>query len=174
MRKFLLATMMTMTFVNSVHSAAYIKFDGVDGEALDKDHNKWIELLSFNYDHALDPTCRVGGGGGGGGSSGDGRHHEPISVSKPVDAATPLLSRAMCTGEPIPEVNIEICGRVNQPCYLKYKLTNVLVTSYSLSTGGSGGEDILTENITLNFEEVKWTFTPPTKEGCDKGKLCGG
>lgn len=29
-------------------AAAYIKFDGVDGEALDKDHAGWSVLVSFS------------------------------------------------------------------------------------------------------------------------------
>ena len=35
----------------------------------------------------------------------------------------------------------------------------------SLSTGGSGGEDRLTENITLNFEELKYQYTPQNDDG---------
>ena len=31
-----------------VGGAAYIKFDGVDGEATDKDHKKWIDLVSVS------------------------------------------------------------------------------------------------------------------------------
>lgn len=34
--------------------------------------------------------------------------------------------------------------------YLVLRMTNVLVTSFS--TGGSGGEDRLTENVTLRFQ----------------------
>jgi type VI secretion system secreted protein Hcp len=37
----------------------------------------------------------------------------------------------------------------------------------SLSTGGSGGEDRLTENVTLNFGKFTFTYTPqdPTGKG---------
>lgn len=42
--------------------------------------------------------------------------------------------------------------------YINIELTNVWVSS--LSTGGSGGEDRLTENITLNFDELKYSYTP--------------
>ena len=37
-------------------------------------------------------------------------------------------------------------------------MTNVMVTS--IGTGGSGGEDRLTENVTLNFAEVKVEYKP--------------
>mgnify|MGYP000259423087 FL=1 len=35
----------------------------------------------------------------------------------------------------------------------------------SVSTGGSGGEDRLTENITLNFAKVSVEYTPQAKDG---------
>jgi type VI secretion system secreted protein Hcp len=39
----------------------------------------------------------------------------------------------------------------------------VLVTS--VSTGGSGGEDRLTENVTLNFADVKVEYVEQTATG---------
>ncbi len=40
--------------------------------------------------------------------------------------------------------------------YIKIKMEEVLITS--ISTGGSGGEDRLTENVTLNFSKVSSTM----------------
>jgi type VI secretion system secreted protein Hcp len=42
-------------------------------------------------------------------------------------------------------------------------MTEVLITS--LSTGGSGGEDRLTENVTLNFAKVKVDYKEQTPTG---------
>jgi len=47
--------------------------------------------------------------------------------------------------------------------YLKIKLTEVLVSS--VSTGGSGGEDRLTENVTLNFAKVAVDYTGQDEKG---------
>ena len=43
----------------------------------------------------------------------------------------------------------------------------------SVSTGGSGGEDRLTENVTLNFAKVKVNYTEQTATGApgDKPKM---
>ena len=39
----------------------------------------------------------------------------------------------------------------------------------SVSTGGSGGEDRLTENVTLNFEQIHFTYwTQDDKGGKDE------
>jgi type VI secretion system secreted protein Hcp len=45
-----------------------------------------------------------------------------------------------------------------QKRYIQITMKEVLVTS--ISTGGSGGEDRLTENVTLNFAEVKFSYAP--------------
>ena len=60
--------------------AAYIKFDGVDGEAQDKDHKAWSDLLSFGQ--GLHQP--------GGGSTGPTRRRgdvilDDISCSKELD-----------------------------------------------------------------------------------------
>ena len=47
-------------------------------------------------------------------------------------------------------------------------MKEVLVTS--VSTGGSGGEDRLTENVTLNFAEFKVEYTP---QKAGRHRRCG-
>jgi type VI secretion system secreted protein Hcp len=47
--------------------------------------------------------------------------------------------------------------------YVKLKMTKIMVTS--LSTGGSGGEDRLTENVTLNFAAFEFDYTPQLATG---------
>ena len=46
-------------------------------------------------------------------------------------------------------------------------MTECLVTS--VSTGGSGGEDRLTENVTLNFASVKLEYQPQDAKGGKDG-----
>ena len=47
--------------------------------------------------------------------------------------------------------------------YVKIEMEEVLVTS--VTTGGSGGEDRFTENVTLNFAKFKVTYTPQKEDG---------
>ena len=47
--------------------------------------------------------------------------------------------------------------------YLTVTMTEVMITS--VSTGGSGGEDRLTENVTLNFAAVKVDYVEQAKGG---------
>ena len=47
--------------------------------------------------------------------------------------------------------------------YVTIKLQEVLITS--VSTGGSGGDDRLTENVSLNFAKVKVEYLPQEAKG---------
>jgi type VI secretion system secreted protein Hcp len=47
--------------------------------------------------------------------------------------------------------------------YMKVTMSPVLVTS--VSTGGSGGEDRLTENVSLNFARMEVGYTPQKEDG---------
>ena len=52
--------------------------------------------------------------------------------------------------------------------YIEIMMEQVIVTS--VSTGGSGGEDRFTENVTLNFAQFKKTYTPQKDDG--NGRHC--
>ena len=47
--------------------------------------------------------------------------------------------------------------------YLTIKMESVIVTS--VSTGGSGGEDRLTENVSLNFAKLFLEYTKQEADG---------
>lgn len=148
--------------------AAYIKFDGVDGEAQDKDHKNWSDLASFSQG-LTQP---------GGSSTGPTRRRgdvivEDIAANKELDKASPKIAEAVCLGKVFPKVDIHLtasytdAGRVT---YYAYELKNVLVTSYNISGSGQS-EDVPMEDFTLNFEEIKVTYTEADDKGKSKGKV---
>ena len=148
--------------------AAYIKFDGVDGEAQDKDHKNWSDLISFSQG-LTQP---------GGGATGPTRRRGDVIVDdihcvKELDKSSPKLAEAVCKGKIFAKVEIDMtasttdAGRVT---YYKYELKNVMVTSYSI--GGDGqGEAVPTENFSLNAEELKVTYTEVGPDGKSKGNV---
>lgn len=148
--------------------AAYIKFDGVDGESEDKDHKKWSDLLSFSQ--SLHKP--------GGGATGAARRRgdvvlEDIQVTKQLDKSSPKIAEAVCKGKVFPKVEIEVTASITDSgrvTYYKYELKNVSVTSYSVSGGGQS-EDKPTEDLSLNFEEIKVTYTENDREGKKKGNI---
>jgi len=69
-----------------------------------------------------------------------------------------------CNGKHMPEAVLTVRKAGTTPVeYIIIKMEEVMVTS--VSTGGSGGEDRLTENVTLNFAKVKFSYVPQTKTG---------
>lgn len=148
--------------------AAYIKFDGVDGEAQDKDHKGWSDMLSFNQG-----LTRPGGG-----ATGPTRRRgdvicEDVVCVKELDKSSPKIAEAVCKGKVFPKVEIHLtasytdAGRVT---YYAYELKNVLVTNYDISGSGQA-EDVPTENLSLNFEGIKVTYTETDDKGKSKGNV---
>ncbi len=81
---------------------------------------------------------------------------QDVSLTKSVDkASTPLLA-AMRDATVYPTATLRFV-RSDGGVYTIYQLTNASVTS--ISTGGSGGEDRNTENVTLTFSQMQITYT---------------
>ncbi len=77
-------------------------------------------------------------------------------MTKYVDKASTLLLTAMKNGTVYPTATLRFIGPHGQ-VYTSYQLTNAAVTS--VSTGGSGGEDRNTENVTMTFSQMTVTYT---------------
>lgn len=148
--------------------AAYIKFDGVEGECKDKDHKKWSDLMSFGQ----------GVHQPGGSATGATRRRgdvimDDVTCSKELDKASPKIAESVCKGKVFPKVEIDLtasytdAGRVT---YYKYELKNVLVTSYNISGAGQS-ESVPMEDFSLNFEEIKVTYTENDSKGKKKGNV---
>ena len=137
----------------------FIKIGDIDGESKDKTHAKKIDVLAWSWGLSNSGSAHVGGGAGAGKVN-----VQDLSFTKYVDAASPKLMLACCNGKHYPEALLIIRKAGENPVeYIKIKMTELLITS--LSTGGSGGEDRLTENVTLNFAKVHVDYTPQDAKG---------
>ncbi len=148
--------------------AAYIKFDGIDGEAQDKDHKGWSDIGSFSQSLHQPGSAATGATRRRGDVVLD-----DLAISKELDKSSPKLAEAVCNGKVFSKVEVHLtasytdAGRVT---YLAYEMENVLITSYSI--GGSGqSEDVPVENFTLNFEKIKVTYTEADSSGKKKGNV---
>lgn len=143
----------------------FIKIGSLEGESKDNTHAKSIDVLAWSWGISQSGTMHVGGGGGAGKAS-----FQDVSVTKYVDNCSTDLALACSCGEHYPEAKLTVRKAGKSPLeYVKITMTDVLVSS--ISTGGSGGEDRLTENVTLNFAKVKVEYTPQKPDGAaDKTK----
>jgi len=148
--------------------ALFIKFDGIDGEANDKDHKGWTDLQSFSW----------GLHKAGAGATGQTRRRGVVTVedvvcTKEYDKSSPKLAEAICLGKVFPKVEIHdstTYGDGNRAVFLKYELKNVMVSSMNTSAAG-GGDAVPTDSFSLNFEEVKQTYVEYDAKGGKKGNV---
>ena len=104
-----------------------------------------------------------------GGGSGSGKVSvQDISFTKFVDSASHALIKACCKGIHIPEAKLIVRKAGDDALeYVVLELKEAIVTS--VSSGGSGGEERLTENVTLNFAEFKYSYKEQKADGSEGG-----
>lgn len=86
-----------------------------------------------------------------------------VSIVKLIDKASPKLQDAICNGTNFPEVRIDLlrAGAAGaSEHYFVITLTNARVSSYSIGAAAMGGDGVPTETISMNYEKIKWTYTP--------------
>jgi type VI secretion system secreted protein Hcp len=138
----------------------FLKLGDIKGEAKGDGHKEEIDVLAWSWGMSNSGTAHMGGGAGAGKVN-----VQDLSFTKYIDKASPDLMLRCCNGGHIPEATLVVqkSGGDKPLDYLKVTLTDLMVTS--VSTGGSGGEDRLTENVTLNFAKVKVQYTEQTEKG---------
>jgi type VI secretion system secreted protein Hcp len=141
----------------------FIKIGDVKGESVDAKHKKEIDILAWSWGASQSGTTHVGTGGGAGKVN-----VQDLSLTKYVDSASHALLLACCNGKHYDEAVLVVRKAGEDPLeYIKITMSDLIVTS--ISTGGSGGEDRITENVTLNFAKVKFEYDPQTKKGGGEG-----
>ena len=106
-----------------------------------------LEVYSWSWGVSQVPATTGGGGGAGKASFQD--LHFVAKVSK----ASPVLFQACATGKHLPTVIITARNDKGQQ-YLVLKLEDCLISSYS--TGGSSGDSIPTESLSISFAKVDY------------------
>ncbi|MDQ0588996.1 Hcp family type VI secretion system effector [Variovorax paradoxus] len=141
----------------------FLKLEGVDGESKDDSHKKEIDVLAWSWGAAQSGTGHVGGGSGAGKVN-----VQDLSVTKYVDSASHLLLLDCCNGQHIKKGTLVVRKAGATPLeYIKLTMEDIIVSN--VHTGGSGGEDRLTETITLNFSKFKYEYTPQKSDGSGDG-----
>jgi len=137
----------------------FLKLDDVKGESRDAKHKDAIEVLAWSWGMTQTGTMHIGSGGGTGKVG-----VQDLSITKYIDKATPSLTMYCCNGKHFKEGVLIVRKAGAKPLeYLKITMKEIIVTS--VSTGGSGGEERLTENISLNFAEFKSEYVPQKADG---------
>lgn len=137
----------------------FLKIDGIKGESKDDKHKDEIELLSWSWGESQSGSAARGGGMG----SGKVEMHD-MSFTKSVDKSTPKLILSCAKGEHIPKAEMVMRkAGGEQKEYLKISLDDVMISSYQ--TSGSGGGDIPTESVSINFGKISFEYFEQDNKG---------
>jgi type VI secretion system secreted protein Hcp len=137
----------------------FLKIEGIKGESADDKHKDEIDVLAWSWGASQSGTMHTGGGGGAGKAN-----FQDVSVTKWVDKSSHALLKAVAVGQHVKSVLLTVRKAGEKPLeYIKLTMKDCLISS--VSTGGSGGEDRLTENISINFANFSYEYTPQKADG---------
>jgi type VI secretion system secreted protein Hcp len=137
----------------------FIKIGELKGESVDDKHKDEVQVLAWSWGMSQSGTTHSGSGAGAGKVA-----VQDLSFTHYIDKASPNLMLACADGKHFSEALLTVRKAGEKPLeFLKITMTDLIVTS--VTTGGSGGEDRLTENVSLNFAKFKVEYTPQKKDG---------
>src|SRR3569623_1466533 len=138
----------------------FLKIDDLKGDSIDEKHPNEIQVLSWSWGMSQSGSTHSATGGGSGKVN-----VQDLSIMKNIDTTTTNLIKACCNGTHIKSALLKVRkdGGKSAVVYLLNKMQDLIV-SYG-STGGSGGGDMITESVTLNFAKVSLDYTPQDKTG---------
>lgn len=155
------AAVLTLGVLSAPSMAAvdmFLKIGDIEGESQDSTHKGEIDVLAWSWGLSQSGTR----------GRANGACIQDLGVTKWIDKASVDLIMGATIGETYEEATLVVRKAGKIPLeYLKVKMRDVQISS--VSTGGSGGEDRLTENVTLNFSEANWEYTEQTPDGSPGG-----
>jgi type VI secretion system secreted protein Hcp len=151
--------------------AAFMKLGDIKGEATDSEHKDWILLQSMSapMSRSIPEGAKDQQRTRGSTKLGD------VVVVRELDKSSPKLQEACAKGDFFKEVEVHFCTQTKgkQEPYLKYKLENAIITSYSFH-GVESGEPQPSEEITINCTKAEWTYIVVNKDtGAKEGDTVG-
>ena len=146
----------------------FIKVGDIEGESTDDAHAGEIDVLAWSWGMTQSGSMHMGPGGGAGKVT-----IQDLSFTKYVDSSSPVLMLRCCDGKGIEECTLVVRKAGGTPVeYVKIVMTGCIIGS--VSTGGSGGEDRITENVVLNFAKVNVTYTGQDNTGAATAEVVMG
>lgn len=137
----------------------FLKIEGVPGESVDDKHKGEIDIESWSWGQTQTGSSARGGGGGAGKVQ-----MQDFQFTMEANKSSPKLMLACATGEHIKSATLT-CRKAGgeQQEYMTITLSDVLVSSYQ--TGGSRGENIPQDQVSLNFAKLEFEYKPQKQDG---------
>lgn len=130
----------------------FLKIEGIEGESQDTKHKNEIDVLSWSWGESNVGSESFGGGGGSGKV-----HMEDFNFSMKTSKASPKLLKFCADGSHITKA-VLTCRKAGkgQQEYLKITFNECLISGFH--TGGSQGDIIPIDQISLNYDEINYEY----------------
>lgn len=136
--------------------AVFIKFDGVDGESNDVNHQAYSHVLSWSWGSIATKksTCV-----------------KDFQLVKEVDKSSPVLLMDLVQGKHYPSARVAVTTNNSDQVrfdYIILDFKNVKLTSHTTT---SNEENRPIESISLSFDEVIYTYIELDQRGGVRGEV---
>jgi len=129
---------------------AFLKIEGMEGEATDTRHTNWIVVLAVTNDLVRKPFPMPP----------ESSLTSDLSIVKEVDKASPKLYLACANGQPINAVKLECCAATGgQIAFYEINLSNAVVRLIEQEGIFLGPHGRPIERAILACEAISWTYT---------------
>jgi type VI secretion system secreted protein Hcp len=148
---------------------AFVKIEGIPGEALDEKYRDWIEITgySFGTHQSTSATASSAGGASSGRTT-----MTNFTFTKLLDKSSCKLMEASCAGEHLKEVRLVLNRAGSDKLkYFEIVLEEVIIADYT-QNASSG---IPVEIVQLDYGRIKTTYTQQKRnDGSGGGNIAGG
>jgi len=127
----------------------------------------YVNIDSYSWGLTQQGGFNSGAGAGGGA----GRSNvQDMHFSKSICLASPDIMMHCATGVHIDWSTLYVRKAGGKPyVYFQFEMKQVIVSSYQ--SGSGGGDTLISEQFSLNFEELKLTYWPQSKTGGQGSKV---
>jgi type VI secretion system Hcp family effector len=148
----------------------FINWGDIKGGSTDDAHKDWSEISGFS--HGLSQQTS-GGRSNEGGAYQSEVSHEPFTITKPLDSASPKLYEALHGGMHIAKVIVELTRPTGKApmVYQRYTMTNVALCSVHTAADSQGDSSFPSEIIGMTYTTMQWEYTKQDDTGAAKGTV---
>jgi type VI secretion system secreted protein Hcp len=148
---------------------AFIKIEGIPGEALDEKYRNWIEVSGYSFSTYQSTSATASSAGGATAGRTTLSH---FTFTKTLDKSSCKLMEASCAGEHLKEVTLVLSrAGTDKLKYYEIVLEEVIIADYTQNAAAG----IPVEIVQLNYGRIKTVYTQQKRsDGAGGGNIAGG
>ncbi|PNB71076.1 type VI secretion system tube protein Hcp [Pseudomonas sp. GW456-E7] len=148
---------------------AFIKIEGIPGEALDEKYRNWIEVSGYSFSTYQSTSATASSAGGATAGRTTLSH---FTFTKTLDKSSCKLMEASCAGEHLKEVTLVLSrAGTDKLKYYEIVLEEVIIADYTQNAAAG----VPIEIVQLNYGRIKTVYTQQKRsDGAGGGNIAGG